>query len=56
MFVVAVHYLEMLHIVTIATVSMYTMLSTTNYQRKHHLVTIVGRNHVELATASLRNW
>ena len=56
MFVVAVHYINMLHIVTIATVSMYTLLSTTKYQSIPHLVAIVGCNHVELATASLRNW
>ena len=58
LFVVAVHtlYQYMLCIVTIATVSMYTMLSTTKYQNTPHLVAIVGCNHVEFTTASLRNW
>ena len=56
MFVVAVDYIEMLHIVTIATVSMYTMLSTTKYQSIPHFVAIVVCNHLELATASLGNW
>ena len=41
MFVVAVHYINMLHIVTISTVSMYTLLSTTKYQSIPHLLQLL---------------